>query len=910
MKIVLVNLPWKRKGLWGVRAGSRWPHIKSALEKDYSPFPFFMAYAGSLLKREGFEVEVIDSLAQQLPLGRLLKLLNDSQPDLLVAETSTPSLANDLAILQKLPQGLAVALCGPEINIRDGQFLARHPRITYAFVGEYEYTLLELAQRLKARQDLAGLCGLIYMNNGVCQTNPARPLREDLDDLPWPLRDGLPMEKYKDTPGGIPSPSVQMWSSRGCPYHCLFCSWPQLMYQSHRYRTRNVIDIVDEMEYLVTVKGFKSVYFDDDTMNIGKLRMMVLANEIKRRDLNVPWAMMARADLMEEDVLENLRAAGLTAVKYGVESGNQTLVDRSNKKLDLQKLERMVRFTKSLGIKTHLTFTFGLPGETQATIQQTIDFAKELDPDSLQFSITTAFPGTQYFNELETCGHIVSKDLKDYDGSSRAMLRTDSLSAGDLRRAKQLADKAWQMHVWRTRPQARTTEGLLGRSIRNIKDYGFQSFLSRGSLFLRHRFRMPKFERINKFLSFDWRITLARPLGQWEKIKKNVLNLMGVQHGSYAFKGPDCVQIDLTSNCNNNCVSCWCNSPLLQARAYKGVKKYKTLPTQLVLSLIDDLIEMGTGELYFSGGGEPFMHPDIMTIMAHAKARGAYCCINTNFTLVNEEVLKQIIDLKVDALTVSFWAANAASYVRTHPNKDEATFYRMTSMLKMLNALKDAGKPEVKIYNVISNLNYTELEEMVAFAEDSGSEAVEFTVVDTIPGATDQLMLDQEQRQVVLAQCNRILSGNYKVQVLNMENFMRRLSDASAHEAQYDSGLFKDFTCLVGWVFSRIMPDGDVNFCLKAHRMPVGNLYKQSFREIWNSAKQREFRLKAVMFDKEDAFFRSIGNDENCKMGCYKSCDDIGRNMVIKERLNLLSPMQKAGLRMIARLIAKKTSDF
>ena len=208
MKILLANLPWKKGGLWGVRAGSRWPHIKTVQEKGYLPFPFFLAYAGSLLKREGFEVKLIDALAQELPEGAFLKVVQREKPDLFVAETSTPSLWNDLAILKKIPEDLPVALCGPEANIRDPEFLSQHKFIHYVFTGEYEFALLELVQRLESKKGLSGLRGLIYRDHGNFKMNPERPLLDDLDDLPWPLRDGLPMEKYNDTPGGIPLPSV------------------------------------------------------------------------------------------------------------------------------------------------------------------------------------------------------------------------------------------------------------------------------------------------------------------------------------------------------------------------------------------------------------------------------------------------------------------------------------------------------------------------------------------------------------------------------------------------------------------------------------------------------------------------------------------------------------------------------
>jgi radical SAM superfamily enzyme YgiQ (UPF0313 family)/MoaA/NifB/PqqE/SkfB family radical SAM enzyme len=949
-------LPWRKGELWGVRAGSRWPHIKTAQEKGYLPFPFFLAYAGSLLAKKGFEVKLIDSLAQELSVGAFLKIVSRENPDLLVAETSTPSLWNDLSILKKLPRDLSVALCGPEANIRDLEFLSKHKFIHYVFIGEYEFTLLELAQRLEAKKSLSDLRSLIYRDNEHFKANPVRPLLEDLDELPWPLREGLPMEKYNDTPGGIPSPSVQMWSSRGCPYQCLFCIWPQLMYHKNRYRIRNIIKVVDEMEYLVRKKGFKSIYFDDDTTNIGKLRMIEFAEEIKRRNLNVPWAMMARADLMEEDILEKLRSAGLFAVKYGVESSNQELLDRICKNMDLRKTERMIRFTQSLGIKTHLTFCFGLPGETQETIQKTIDFAKDLNPDSLQFSIATAFPGTSFFQTLEREGHITSRNFFDYDGNFKSMLCTDSLSSQELQKAKRRADKTWQKHVWKTRYQHLQPMEYLQKLKDNARNFGLYFALSKSFSFLRSKivFKHPRLSfKIPKVFSFRWNLSwvdlyktlknkvvfkhprlsfkiprvfsfrwnlswgnLYRTLRDkteqakryYLQIKKHYLNILGIYNGSYAFKGPDCVQIDLTSNCNNNCISCWCNSPLLGDKAYQGSKKYKTLPTQLVKAVIDELVGMGTSELYFSGGGEPFMHPDILSEVEHAKSRGLHCCINTNFTLVADVTVKRLIELSVDALTVSVWAAMPKTYVLTHPNKDEATFYRIKDTLKMLNSLKNKGRPFVKIYNVISNLNCHEIEQMVEFAEETGSEAVEFTVVDTIPGATDKLMLNREQRLEVLAKCEQILKRNNKVQVLNMEHFMRRLSDSCADQAQYDSGVLGKTPCYVGWVFSRIMPDGDVNFCLKAHRIPVGNLYKNSFREIWNSKKQREFREKALKFDKNNSFFHFIGNDENCKVGCYKSCDDIGRNMCVQRRLDQLSPVQKAIFRFISTKINRNRS--
>ena len=443
LRVLLVNMPWEKEGHWGVRAGSRWPHIKDKSEGSYLPFPFFLAYAGSLLKEDGVEVRLVDALAEKIQEREFLNRVNEFQPDLLVAEISTVSLEDDLKLLKKLPKEISIVICGPDINIRKPEFLEQHRYINYVLVGEYEWTLLDLVQHLSRDKDLKDVPGLIYREKEEIKVNSSRPLI-NLDALPWPLREELPMGNYWDLPGNIPFPSVQMLASRGCPYRCIFCLWPQVMYQGNYYRARDPIRVADEMEYLVKIMGFKSVYFDDDTWNLGRERILKFCNEVKNRNLeNIPWAIMARPDLMDEELLKNLKISGLWSVKYGVESGVQELVDNANKNMDLKKARRMIEFTKELGIKTHLTFTFGLPGETKETIARTIDYALNLNPDSIQFSIVTPVPGTDYYRMLDEKGLIVSKCWSDYDGNYKSVMKLNSLNSQDLEKAKRKAYVLW-----------------------------------------------------------------------------------------------------------------------------------------------------------------------------------------------------------------------------------------------------------------------------------------------------------------------------------------------------------------------------------------------------------------------------------------------------------------------------------
>jgi radical SAM superfamily enzyme YgiQ (UPF0313 family) len=301
------------------------------------------------------------------------------------------------------------------------------------------------------KHPLSGILGITYRENGKARINPPMPLHMNLDDMPWPARHFLPMKNYNDTFAGLPAPNVQVWASRGCPFTCIFCNWPQSMYGGHSYRVRDFKDVISEIEWLIKEYGFKAFYFDDDTFNIGKERIINLSNEIAKRGIKVPWAVMARADTTDYEVLKAMKDAGLYAIKFGVESGDQKILETSGKKLDLSKVIESTAQAKQLGIKVHLTFTFGLPGETKDSIKKTIAFAKKLNPDSTQFSIVTPFPGTPYFEQLKSKNLITTYDWDKYDGANNAVIRTEALSEKDLLYWFDRANREWNQHMLTTR---------------------------------------------------------------------------------------------------------------------------------------------------------------------------------------------------------------------------------------------------------------------------------------------------------------------------------------------------------------------------------------------------------------------------------------------------------------------------
>jgi radical SAM superfamily enzyme YgiQ (UPF0313 family) len=255
----------------------------------------------------------------------------------------------------------------------------------------------------------------------------------DIDALPYPKRDGLPMGRYHVP--GFPPPVRYVYGGRGCPYQCNFCLWPQTTLQG-KFRTRAGEKIAAEMEWLLErYPDTGSFFFDDDTFNLGRQRMLDFAEAMDRRGLKVPWGCNARADNWDLEVLERLVATGLFTLRIGIESGDQRVLDRTGKALDLAEARRTLEMSSSLGIQNHIMFVIGLAGETHESVENTIRFIKSVPCHSVQFSVATPFPGTSLYREAEARGHLVTRDWSKYSGFDHVVVRTDDLDADEVGRA-------------------------------------------------------------------------------------------------------------------------------------------------------------------------------------------------------------------------------------------------------------------------------------------------------------------------------------------------------------------------------------------------------------------------------------------------------------------------------------------
>jgi sulfatase maturation enzyme AslB (radical SAM superfamily) len=192
---------------------------------------------------------------------------------------------------------------------------------------------------------------------------------------------------------------------------------------------------------------------------------------------------------------------------------------------------------------------------------------------------------------------------------------------------------------------------------------------------------------------------------------------------------------------------------------------------------------------------------------------------------------------------------------------------------------------------------------------------VEYTVTDTVGGYTDCLLLNAQQLRETQELCRRIESRMDpqrrigECQVLGWEHFTRRISDPKAEVAEYDSGFVDSLPCYVGWTYARVTAEGNVSSCLKSHQFPIGNIYEKGFAEIWNGERQREFRRHALVPSKAaDPFFKIIGNDPRCQVGCYKSCDNLAENLGMDRVMKRLAPFERSLLTSAARFLRERRS--
>jgi radical SAM superfamily enzyme YgiQ (UPF0313 family) len=406
MKILLVVPPLLKTDRYGYELEKVGPTSE----------PLGLAYVAASLEKAGHDVTILDTLALNWDKYQVDNYLIENEFNLIGIQILTPMylrFQEILKVIKKRAKNAIIVGGGPHVTIMSESCIKENPDIDFGVIGDGEDTIVELVDALEYGRDVSKVKGLIYEKNGKIIRTATRPFRTNIDEYPLPARHLLPMDKYMPTVTYYKHlPSFIILTSRGCPFHCTYCS----KIAGNTVRQHSVDRVIKELEMLINIYGAKDIIFRDDTLTINKPFITDLCNEIIRKKIHkkIKWSCMTRVNCVTEDMLNLMKKAGCWSIHYGFESGSQRILDIIKKGIKLNQVRNAFKWTRKAGIEIKAFFMLGLPTETKEEALQTIKFAKEIDPDWVQFTITTPYPGTELYEQAKQNGTLKSFKWEDY----------------------------------------------------------------------------------------------------------------------------------------------------------------------------------------------------------------------------------------------------------------------------------------------------------------------------------------------------------------------------------------------------------------------------------------------------------------------------------------------------------------
>lgn len=387
------------------KKGNIWKEISCAYP------PLGLALAASLLEKNNIPVSILDLQVEPLDAEQLETKIKEINPQIIGLSSSTPVIKEAFKIAEIAKKAL------PEVKIVLGgvhatvmpQECIENKNIDIVARGESEYTFLELC----TLNDLSKIDGITYKTKEGTITNKDREPVKYLDELPFPAYHLLPMHKYKPALGTYKRlPAMIMLTSRGCPGRCTFC---YSGIKEKNIRTRSEENVIAEIKFLKEKYGIKEINFYDDVFTLFRNKVVRLCNTIIKERLDITWSCMSRINLIDKELLNIMKKAGCHSICYGIESADETILKNIQKFIDLNKAREVIKLTKEVGIEVRISLMFGNPGETEETMEKTINFALETDPDVVLFNIATAYPGTEMYTDAKAKGYLIERSWEEYD---------------------------------------------------------------------------------------------------------------------------------------------------------------------------------------------------------------------------------------------------------------------------------------------------------------------------------------------------------------------------------------------------------------------------------------------------------------------------------------------------------------
>jgi radical SAM superfamily enzyme YgiQ (UPF0313 family) len=427
MKVLILNPPFHKR----YSRQSRSPCVTKGGTFYY---PYFLAYATGVLEPD-FDVKLVDAVAKDMSREDVVATAKEFDPELIVIDTSTPSIKNDVEVATEIKNALPsihINLVGTHPSALPEEVLRMSEGIDSVCRGEYEQTVFDLAKTLEADDTLMGVDGLSFKLEGKIINNRKRELLKDLDELPFVsgvYKRHLDVGDYFYA--SLRYPQVTLLSARGCPYNCSFCNAPF----KNSYRARSIENVVEELKYIQKeFPGVKEVMFEDETFPANQKRTMDLCGLMQSESIKLKWSCNARVNT-DRETLAKMKRAGCRLLCVGFESPTQTALDGVGKKTTKEKQEVFMKDARSAGLLVNGCFILGLPNDTKESIRETVNFAKKLNPDTAQFYPLMVYPGTASYEWAREKGYLETEDYSkwiDSDGKHATALNLPGIGSDEL----------------------------------------------------------------------------------------------------------------------------------------------------------------------------------------------------------------------------------------------------------------------------------------------------------------------------------------------------------------------------------------------------------------------------------------------------------------------------------------------
>lgn len=453
MRVLIINPPWEGKG-YGTRSQNR--IIKQRGDK-YLQYPLFLAYSAAQLKADGHEVFFIDSVIHEISQKETDKEITKINPDVIFMETTTPSIEYDYKSINHMKNvsGAVMIAAGPHVTYFSEESLERCSGLDIIIKREFD---TKIANVLENFSDLSAVKGIAFRNkNEILDTGEGR-LCDDLDSLPFPDRDNVPYDWYLEA-WYSRKPFINIMTSRGCPYQCTFCLWPNAMY-GHKQRMRSIDNVIDELKYVIDRYGVKEINIDDDTFTTNKERVIEFCHRLRDHNIKLIWTCNGRVDHIDGEMLKEMKASGCKLIRYGIESGSPEVLKKIRKGITVDQVERAIILTKRNGIQTLGGFMFGFPWDSRETIQETINLAKRISPDMVQFSIPMPYPGTELYEQVKDMNLIIAEEWNEWDMTCGPVAQIEDINRQEL---TSILSAVYKEFYFRPR--------YVFQTMRNIKNY-------------------------------------------------------------------------------------------------------------------------------------------------------------------------------------------------------------------------------------------------------------------------------------------------------------------------------------------------------------------------------------------------------------------------------------------------------